>query len=141
MSNKAPTPSSRTQALARHQAKANRYAEILQQCTQSSVDLTAAVIGTVDGIQIASLVLKPNHRPAQLAAMASSLLAVAAAAGREVGHTRCDRLMIESASGTLLVKPLGKQADLVLCMALPPNSLLGRALWATDAIAKAVNTA
>lgn len=132
-----PLPS-RTQALARHLERAALYNEILSRYTGSALPLTAAVIGTVDGILVAAPPAQPASRPAELAAMAGSLLAVATAAGREVGHSPAERLIIESGTGTLLVKPVGANADLVLCMALPRGTVLGKALWAADEIAKAV---
>ncbi|WP_076999731.1 roadblock/LC7 domain-containing protein [Variovorax sp. KK3] len=134
------TPKTRAQALAAHQALAGRYTEILHRHTEQALDLTAAVIATVDGIEIASLAGKPGLRPAQLAAMASSLMAVAVAAGREVGHGPCERLFIETRAGTLLLKPIGRAGDLVLCMALTPRTVLAKAFWAADEIGRAVAT-
>ncbi|OUL98841.1 hypothetical protein A8M77_29555 [Variovorax sp. JS1663] len=125
----------RTQALATHQALANRYADLLRRYTEG-VDLVAAVIATVDGIEIASQGNKPGVRPAQLAAMASSLLAIAAAAGREVGHGACERLFIETRSGSLLLKPVGRTGELVLCMALSPRAVLAKAFWSADQIGR-----
>ena len=133
-----PALKSRTLALAAHQARALHYTVILRRYTEDTVDLSAAVIATVDGIQVASLSVKPGLRPDQLAAMASSLLAVAGAAGREVGHSACDRLFIESRNGTLLIKPLGPEGDLVLCLAMSPGSVLAKALWSADEIGKAL---
>lgn len=131
-----PRPTTRT--LAEHQALAAHYQAQLRRCTQSQIDFTAAVIATVDGIEIASLNHKGRYRPAQLAAMASSLLAVAAAAGREVDQSACERLIVESAGGKLLIKPLGSGSALVLCMALPASTLLGQALWAADEITRGI---
>ena len=133
-----PALKSRTQILAAHQAMAGHYAAVLRRFTERTVDLAAAVIATVDGIEIASLGDAPGVRPAQLAAMASSLLAVAMAAGREVGHGACERLFIETRNGTLLLKPVGRAGDLVLCMAVSPRTVLAKALWSAEEIAKAL---
>lgn len=130
-----------TRTLVQHQALSARYLAELRRCTEGHVDLTTAVIATVDGIEIAALDQKGRYRPAQLAAMASSLLAVAAAAGREVDQSACERLIVESTGGKLLIKPIGAGtagAALLLCLALPPETLLGKALWAADEITRAL---
>lgn len=124
--------------LAEHHAQAQHYIAVLRKFTEAHTTATMSVIATVDGIEIAALNSIATFRPAELAAMASSLLAVAAAAGREVGHAECDRLIIESRTGKLLIKPIGANSALVLCMALPADVLLGKALWAADEIAKAI---
>ncbi|MBS0426794.1 MAG: roadblock/LC7 domain-containing protein [Proteobacteria bacterium] len=127
----------RAATLADHQARAANYEAVLRRCT-SSVEIDAAVLATVDGMEIASVAARAGYRPAQLAAMASSLIAVASAAGREVGHAACERLVVQSGTGTLLIRPLGGNSALVLCMAVSPQTVLGRALWAADEIARAL---
>lgn len=130
-------PSSRT--LVEHQARAGDYAAQLRRHTEGQFDLTAGVIATIDGIELASISNNQGrYRPAQLAAMASSLLAVAAAASREVDQSACERLIVESGAGKLLIKPVGGGSALLLCLALPPQVLLGAALRAADEIARAL---
>lgn len=117
---------------------ASQYVAVLRRCTLGDVDLTAGVIATIDGIELASVNNQGHYRPAQLAAMASSLLAVAAAASREVDQTPCERLIVESGNSKLLIKPIGGGSALLLCLALPANVLLGKALWSADEITRAV---
>lgn len=126
--------------LAEHRAHSARYLAILQKFTEDQAPSAMCVVATVDGIEVAALNPKREYRPAQLAAMASSLLAVAGAAGREVGHAACDRLIVESSTGKLLMKPVGANSGLVLCMALPADVLLGKALWAADEIARSISS-
>lgn len=128
--------SSRT--LVEHQALAGRYGEQLRRFTDAQFELTAGVIGTVDGIELAAVSHHGGYRPAQLVAMASSLLAVAAAASREVDKSPCERLIVESGNSKLLIKPIGGGSALLLCLALPSHVLLGKALWAADEITRAV---
>lgn len=129
-------PSSRT--LIEHQALAGQYLAQLRRCTSGQIDLTAGVIATVDGIELASISNQGRYRPAQLAAMASSLLAVAIAASREVDQSACERLIVESGASKLLIKPMGGNSALLLCLALPSHVLLGQALWAAEEITRAV---
>lgn len=125
----------RAATLADHHAQAAHYESVLQRCT-GDVEIDAAVLATVDGMAIASVGTRAGDRAPQLGAMASSLIAVASAAGREVGHAACERLVVQSGTGTLLIRPLGAGSALVLCMAVPPKTVLGRALWAADEIAR-----
>ncbi|WP_225781759.1 roadblock/LC7 domain-containing protein [Xenophilus sp. Marseille-Q4582] len=131
-------PSVRT--LVEHQALAGRYLAELRRCTESHFELTAGVIATVDGIELASISHQSRYRPAQLAAMASSLLAVAAAASREVDQSACERLIVESGASKLLIKPVGGGSALLLCLALPSQVLLGKALWAAEEITRSLRS-
>lgn len=110
----------------------------LHRFTDADPKLSAIVLATPDGFEIATRQNHARPRPAQLAAMAASLTAVARAAGREVGHDGCDRLILESGNGKLLIRPIG--ADLLLCMVLLPSMLLGSALWMADEIGKAIES-
>ncbi|RYF82311.1 MAG: hypothetical protein EOO29_07530 [Comamonadaceae bacterium] len=127
-----------SRTLAEHQALAGTYLAQLRRCTEGQFDVTAGVIATVDGIELASINNQGRYRPAQLAAMASSLLAVAAAASREVDQSACERLIVENGNSKLLIKPVGGGSALLLCLALPAHVLLGKALWAADEIARSV---
>ena len=130
--------SSPLRTLAEHQALASSYLVQLRRCTDGQFDLTAGVIATIDGIELASINNQGRYRPAQLAAMASSLLAVAAAASREVDQSACERLIVENGNSKLLIKPVGGGSALLLCLALPAQVLLGKVLWAADEIARAL---
>jgi hypothetical protein len=122
-----------------HRAERDRYMGILKQHTESQSKVTAVVLATPDGFEVAAVHYHGEPRSAQFAAMASSLIAVARAAGREVGHEGCDGLIVESPSGKLLIRPVGKSDGLLLCMVLAPGMLLGAALWAADEIGKAIS--
>ncbi|VTU19133.1 Roadblock/LC7 domain protein [Variovorax sp. SRS16] len=122
-----------------HHAKRDRYVAVLKQHTESHSKVTTVVLATPDGFEVAAVHYQGEPRSAQFAAMAGSLIAVARAAGREVGHEGCDGLIVESPNGKLLIRPVGKGDGLLLCMVLAPGMLLGAALWAADEIGKAIS--
>mgnify|MGYP003585711574 CR=1 FL=1 len=130
--------SSSPRTLTQHHALADRYLAELRRCTESHFDLTAGVIATVDGIELASISNQGRYRPGHLPALASTLLAVAAAASRQVDQSACERLIVESGASKLLIKPVGGGSALLLCLALPSHVLLGKVLWAAEEITRAV---
>jgi predicted regulator of Ras-like GTPase activity (Roadblock/LC7/MglB family) len=128
--------------LALHSERRGAYQAILSQFTDTRPDITAAVLATVDGFEVAMVERLGRSQATPLAAMASSLTALGRAAGREAGHEGCERVVVESGNGKLLVRPIGAsgRSPLLLCMSLGSGALLGSALWAADEIAKAVES-
>lgn len=130
----------RSSALALHAARQPRYQAILRSLTGAQPDIRAAVLATLDGFEVAVAEHYGRAHAAPLAAMASSLIALGRAAGREAGHEGCERVVVENRNGKLLVRPIGtpERTPLLLCMALSADVLLGSALWTADEIARAV---
>jgi len=132
----------RSSPLALHGERRGAYQAILSRFTDMRPDITSAVLATMDGFEVAMVERLGRSQATPLAAMASSLIALGRAAGREAGHEGCQRVVVESGNGKLLVRPIGAsgRSPLLLCMSLGAGALLGSALWAADEIAKAVES-
>lgn len=132
----------RLSPLAGHGARQAQYVSILRGLTDTQPDIKAAVLATVDGLEIAIVEHQGRPHAAPLAAMASSLIALGRAAGREAGHEGCERVVVENSNGKLLVRPIevGGRATLLLCMALTDDVMLRAALRTADDIARAVES-
>ncbi len=124
---------------ASHQA---HYLSILNHLTLTQPDIKSAVLATADGLAVASVDHQPMPCSQQLAAMASSLVALGRIAGREAGHGGCEQLVVESANGKLLVRAIGTDGrqPLLLCMSLTADVMMGSALWTADEIVEAVES-
>lgn len=136
-----PAPA-RSASLALHGERRESYRAILRGLTDGQADIKAAVLTTLDGFEVAVVERLGRSTATPLAAMASSLVALGRAAGREAGHEGCERVVVENSNGKLLVRPIGAggRTPLLLCMALGADALLGSALWTADEIAKAVES-
>lgn len=134
----APHPPS----LALHGERRASYQAILRALTGTQVDIKAVVLATPDGFEVAMVERQGRSQATPLAAMASSLIALGRAAGREAGHEGCERVVVENSNGKLLVRPIGAagRTPLLLCMSLKSGVLLGSALWTADEIANAVES-
>lgn len=135
-------PPPRSAPLVLHGERRGSYQAILHRLTDGQSDIKAAVLATPDGFEVAVIERLGRSTATPLAAMASSLIALGRAAGREAGHEGCERVVVENRNGKLLVRPIGAsgRAPLLLCMALSSGVLLGSALWTADEIAKAIES-
>jgi uncharacterized protein len=95
-------------------------------------DVTGALVSTVDGFPVAAHLRQPDAAP-RLAAMTSSLIALAEAISREAHAGECRDLVIEGSTGRVLMmdvpQPAGKLLLSVLCA---PTATLGQVLWAAQ---------
>lgn len=128
---------------------APKFGRVAQTMAQKCLDafgrdtpgLVSAVLLSADGFEVASLRLNEGGA-ARLAAMGSSLAAVGSAIAQEAGLAGCDRLLVESATGTVLVLnvPHTKPA---LCLAIVAEKtvVLGQLLWSANGCVAAVGRA
>ena len=126
-------------ALPKAVVQAGRHA--LEHIAKPVDGLQAALLTTPDGFEIASLSLRTDLQPQRVAAMASSLMAMARAVGREVQFTGCKRLTFETDIGVVIFQAIEGEFPCILCLILDNKALLGRAIWAASEIAQAMQTA
>lgn len=103
---------------------------------QQQDGVQAAVLATVDGFEIASHSRSPSLSADNLAALSSSLTAIASAVAGELSFKGCDRLLLESESGKIVFQPVRSVVPCTACVALSSEVLLGRTLWALDEFAR-----
>lgn len=96
--------------------------------------LRVALLSTPDGFEIASRQAQGEQNSERLAAMTSSLMAMARAVGREVNYSGCNRLIFEAEHGVVIVQAVPATFPSLLCLVLDPDTVLGTALWSASAI-------
>lgn len=97
--------------------------------------VTAVVVATVDGFDIASAV-RSELDPSRLAAMASSISAIAYVVSNEAKLGRGKRVTIETDAGFAVVTSVPRSdAELVLIVVTDGRTLLGQIAYRTAAAA------
>lgn len=119
--------------LAAGQDNAVRQRECLaciSELVEGHTDVAGALVSTVDGFPVAARLQQPEAA-ARLAAMSSSLVAVAEAISRDAQAGECRDMVIDASEGRILLmdvpQPAGKLLLMVLCT---PTATLGQVLWA-----------
>lgn len=115
-----------------------RGAQALEQAVAPVSGVQRALLLSEDGFEIASW-QSPASQPMQsqsLAAMASSLMAMAAAVGREIDFRNCRRLTFEADGGTVTLQAIQAQFPCILCLVMGTDAVLGRSLWAGAEVAQ-----
>ena len=93
-------------------------------------DVTGALISTSDGFEVAGRVRDPISVK-KMAAMTSSLLALAEAICRESATGSCNDLVAEATDGTVLMMDIpNNKRKLLLTVICSSGVTLGSALWA-----------
>lgn len=106
-------------------------------------EVAGTMLSTMDGFEIAASVAA-GISPKKMAAMTSSLLALAEAVSRECSAGQCRDLVIESSAGLVLMMDVpGRQHRAVLTVLCTEPAVLGRIRWAArnarEAIARALD--
>ena len=104
--------------------------QILKEVFGSFTEVQTALLATPDGFVIAAHGLPPNKDGAQMAAMASSMMAMARAVATEIGHSGSRRLTFETDDGTAIFQSVPSEFPCILCLVVRKDGVLGRALWA-----------
>ena len=117
----------------------NIGARHLQAFATANPDVTLAVLTSGDGFEVAS------HPPGQamtarIAAMSSSMQALSEALTREAGLTDNRNLIIETASGTVMILGLATTPRLSLAIVAKSGELLGKLLWASRNLCKTLES-
>jgi predicted regulator of Ras-like GTPase activity (Roadblock/LC7/MglB family) len=98
--------------------------------------LQFALLATPDGFEVASLRERSELQAGRLSAMASSLMAMARAVGKEIQSPECKRLTFEAQGSTVIFQSVEASQPCILCLVLGPEAILGRALWAAGGVAQ-----
>lgn len=93
-------------------------------------DVSTAMVATVDGFELASTA-SGDRANSRLAALSSSLLAVAQASMREMRLTGASTVLVENQDGkVLVVEALTEPLPTVLCVGAGRSAVTGKLLWA-----------
>jgi predicted regulator of Ras-like GTPase activity (Roadblock/LC7/MglB family) len=112
----------------------------LEDFANENADVVLAVLTSSDGFEVAAYPVG-RAMTARIAAMSSSMQALAEALGREAGQGKNRSVVIETDSGFLLVLGLAKTVPpMSLAVVAAGNELLGRLLWATRNLRKTLET-
>ncbi len=106
--------------------------EILQQVFGSFDEVQTALVATPDGFVVAEHGVPPEKDGAQMAAMASSMMAMARAVASEIGYQGSRRLTFETDDGMAIFQAVQSGFPCILCVVVKKGALLGRALWAVN---------
>lgn len=93
-------------------------------------EVGGALVSTVDGFEVAAR-MSEAISPQKLAAMTSSLLALAEAIANESAAGSCRDLVIDASEGRVLLMDIpGAQRKLLLTVLCDARATLGSVLWA-----------
>ncbi|MES2898167.1 MAG: roadblock/LC7 domain-containing protein [Pseudomonadota bacterium] len=102
---------------------------LLNDFCATTAGIQSATIATFDGVTVASTV-EGKTEGDKIAAMSSSISALAAALTREVKHSEPDRVLLESEDGRIVfIKVQAANAGLVFTAATDHTIVLGNLLW------------
>lgn len=102
--------------------------------------LQLALLVTPDGFEIACLGNRADLQTSRLSAMASSLMAMGRAVGREIQSPSCKRLTFEAQGNTVIFQAIDAPVPCILCMVLGGEAVLGRALWAAAGLVQEMSS-
>lgn len=93
--------------------------------------ITAAVVATADGFEVASAQAEGRMSATRLSALASSLLALGQAALRELSMAGSGSVLIENAMGKIMLVDVRREhLPVVLCVVADEMAMTGKVLWA-----------
>ena len=116
-------------ALAQDRGKASPYSAHIDRLIALQPEVQGVLIATLDGFEIAASLATGSA--AKLAAMTSSLLALATAMSSEGGAGKCRDLVIDGDTGRILLMEIAHPVQPLVLAALCSNrSTLGNVLWA-----------
>lgn len=102
----------------------------LQKLVSTTSGVTAALVVTSDGFEVAS-VLHNDLSPEKMAAMTSSMLALGEAVLSEANLNDCQNVVIESNGGLIIMLSIGDpNKELLLSVITNGQAMLGQVLWA-----------
>jgi uncharacterized protein len=116
--------------------------EALRSLMRDVPNVTAAVVATADGFEVASVQTEDQVAATRLSALASSLLALGHAALRELSMNGGGSVLIENAMGKiLLVEVHRNRLPIVLCIVADAEATTGKVLWAARQCSNALESA
>ena len=109
---------------------------ILAQHARSITGFELVLLASYDGFEISSVRSSLQLQAAKLSTIASSLMAMVQAVGREVRSNSCTRLIIEMDSSTAILQAVDGPQPYILCLVIKSKSVLGMGLWASGEIVR-----
>jgi predicted regulator of Ras-like GTPase activity (Roadblock/LC7/MglB family) len=113
-----------------------RQRDVIQAQLQAFADevggVRCAVVASVDGFALA-VANSPAEAGERLAAMTSSMLALAAAVGRELALGTLESLLAEASEGKVLMLAIPATTPVLLMASCERQVLTGNVLWAARA--------
>ena len=117
-------------SLRQHPALSARCLIPLQLFVSQTSGVTAALVATTDGFEVAS-VLHQTLSAEKMAAMTSSILALGEAVLAEADLDNCKNVVIESGTGLIVMLAIDDPGnELLLSVIADRNAMLGQVLWA-----------
>lgn len=105
--------------------------EALRKLMNDVPSITAAVVATADGFEVASAQAEGRMSATRLSALASSLLALGQAALRELSMAGSGSVLIENAMGKIMLVDVRREhLPVVLCVVADEMAMTGKVLWA-----------
>jgi predicted regulator of Ras-like GTPase activity (Roadblock/LC7/MglB family) len=106
----------------------------IDQLLKDTAGIMRAVVATTDGFEVVhapQLAEESGDGGARLAAMSSSMLALAEAMAKEGNLTECNDVLVDCSDGRMLLLSVpAQEARFVLCVAASSSSTLGHVLAA-----------
>jgi len=105
--------------------------EALRKLMSDVPGITAAVVATADGFEVASAQAEGRMSATRLSALASSLLALGQAALRELSMEGSGSVLIENTMGKIMLVDVRREhLPVVLCVVADDMAMTGKVLWA-----------
>jgi len=106
-----------------------RGQQLLTAYGASVTGLQMALLATPDGFEIACVINRGELQGSRIAAMASSMMAMASAVGREIKSTGCRRLTFEADGSSVVLHSVAAKLPCILCVVVNSDALLGKVFW------------
>ena len=125
-----------------------QHPELLPQCAihlqsfmSQTSGVTAVLVATTDGFEVAS-VLHKTLSAEKMAAMTSSILALGEAVLFEAELNDCKNVVIEAGDGLIVMLSVGDaRCELLLSVIADKNAMLGQVLWAARRCCEQIRSA
>jgi len=113
----------------------------LQHFVSTTSGVTAAVVASSDGFDIAAI-LHGTVAPEKMAAMTSSMLALGEAILGEADLSNCRNVIIESSDGLIVMLAIGDaRRELLLSVITTGDATIGQVLWAAKRCCENIRSA
>jgi len=115
-----------------------RFTQLLGQLQRDTPGMLSATLASPDGWTVASTLARSSEAE-RIAAMSSSISALAGALTRDVGHEAPERVVLESPSGRIVAMGVpAATGAMVLAVVASPAMLLGELLGSCNAAVQGI---
>lgn len=112
---------------------------ILELHAKSISGLELAILVSRDGFEISSVKIRPDLQTDKLSTIASSLMSMVQAVGREIKSHNCNKIIFEMDSSNVILQSIDVPQSCILCLVIKSKSILGLALWASGEIVRDIS--